>query len=181
MSDNNIRDMYSKRVQQTDSNAKDSGTDMGSAEDALAAIGISVSEAIEGDSSLLRSAGSRDKSICVCGHPVSRHTDTHGAVYCKPTRMECPCKKVRPVLEAEDLRCFLRKTAGSGSMHALTRGMAASAQKEKKVRWAIDLKCDRCKTEASRLVPAPVTQTGFATHHPTGYDALLCEKCLAEI
>ena len=157
------------------------GDELVSVEDALEAIGMTLDEAIEGDAALLRSAGMKSKDVCVCGHPVSRHTDTHGVVYCKPTRMECPCKKVRPVLEAEDLRAFLRKTAGSGSQHALTRGMAASAQRSKKVKWVIDLKCDRCKKKVGRLVPTPVTQSGIAVNYPTGYDALLCETCVDQV
>ena len=168
-----------KLVQQ--SGPEDNDEEMLSAEDALAAIGISLDEAVDGDNSLLRSTGNKSKMICVCGHPASRHTSTAVYVYCKPTRMECPCKKIRPVLEAEDLRCFLRKTAGSGSMHALTRGIAASAQKKKKVRWAIDLECDRCKKQVNRLIPTPVTQSGIAVDHPTGYDALLCEECLDKV
>ena len=179
MNDNTLNDAKNVHVQD---DAQDGVfDDLDTAEDALAAIGISLEDAIDGDNALLRSSGNKSKLVCVCGHPVSRHTETVGVVYCKPTRMECPCKKIRPVLEAEDLRCFLRKTAGSGSMHALTRGMAASAQKEKKVRWVIDLKCDRCKKHVDRLVPTPVTQSGIAVNYPTGHDALLCHSCLGQV
>jgi hypothetical protein len=59
--------------------------------------------------------------------------------------------------------------------------MAASAQRSKKVKWVVDLKCDRCKKKVGRLVPTPVTQSGIAVNYPTGYDALLCETCVDQV
>lgn len=155
--------------------------DLVSGESALAMLGIDLEEALEVDAELRQTVGERSREICVCGHPMSRHTVVNGIVFCKPSRMECPCKKARPVLEAEDMRAFLRKTAGSGPMHALTRGIAASAQKTKKVRWTIDLNCDRCGKATGKVIPTPVTQSGIAVSYATGYDALLCADCREKI
>ena len=122
-----------------------------------------------------------NRQICVCGHPVSRHTVAHGATYCKPTRMECPCKSVRAVLETSDSRPFLRKTEGSGPFHALSRGIRAAIEKGLKISWMVEMKCDRCGEEADNLFPTPVTQNGIATQYATGHDALLCRGCREQV
>jgi len=148
-------------------------------EEMLASMGISMEEAEEANENLrVRPAhGGRDARICICGHGVSRHTVTNGAVYCKPTRMECPCKKVRAVIEAEDTRPFLRRTGGAGAMHALSLGLVGLAQKGRSARWVVDLVCDRCGKEDSNVVPAAVTSNGVGVSYPTGYDVLLCPGC----
>jgi len=151
-----------------------------SAAEALAMLGITLEEVDDADEAL-REKGPRDRRICACGHGVSRHTENYGAVYCKPARMECPCKKVRPVLETNDTRAFLRKTDGMGVQHALTRGIAAAIKRGKSAKWLVELKCDRCGESAEKIIPAPVTQRGISVDHPTGYDALLCPKCSTEV
>lgn len=123
-----------------------------------------------------------DKRVCACGHRVAAHTEIAGVTFCKPARMECPCKKCRPVLEAEDTRVFLRSTRGGGRLHALSQGLYALLQREKKVRWIIEFKCDRCGASTGKpLTPVPVTQSGIATTYPTGYDALLCDECRTSV
>jgi hypothetical protein len=155
------------------------------AEEALEAMGISLEDMEETERKLheqgVRRYRSSDSRICACGHGVSRHTVINGVVYCKPSRMECPCKNCRPVIEVDDTRKFLFRTNGAGPLHALTMGMFASAKSGKNVKWIIDLKCDRCGEQTGTVVPVPVTQNGVATTYPTGYDALLCPKCRVEI
>jgi hypothetical protein len=150
---------------------------------ALEAMGISLEEAIEADAKSRErlSSMARDPRICLCGHATARHTVVNGVVFCKPSRMECPCKKVRPVLEADDTRKFLRRTTGSGALHALTLGIVSHAQTGKSVRWIVDLVCDRCGASDNNVVPAAVTQQGRATNSPTGFDALLCPTCRTEV
>lgn len=150
---------------------------------ALEAMGLTLDEVEKVDEELRSETRRKDRDprICLCGHPIARHTVVNGAVYCKPTRMECPCKNVRPVLEADDVRKFLRKTSGSGALHALTLGILAHAQEGKSVKWTVDLVCDRCKTADENVVPAAVTQQGRATNVPIGYDALLCPMCRTEV
>jgi len=152
------------------------------AADALAQLGMSTDEVDEADADLLeKRARGVDRQVCVCGHGAARHTVSSGVVYCKPSRMECPCKKLRPVLLAEDTRLFIRKTDGQGPAHALSRGIRESANRGRKVSWIVDLVCDRCGTEADRLSPTAVSQRGVATDYATGYDALLCNKCRTEV
>jgi hypothetical protein len=121
----------------------------------------------------------RDNRICVCGHPVARHETTF-ATYCKPSKMECPCKKVRPVLQVGDVRCFLRKTTGSGVFHALGLGLQTAVERGFAVTWLIDQKCDKCGVEGP-ISPVPVTSAGVPKEEATGYDVLICKKCRLEL
>ena len=150
-----------------------------SEKNALEMMGISIEEALEVDNKLTEQNRSRkkDSRICICGHAVVKHTVYGGVVACKPSALTCPCKKVRSVLEAEDTRYFLRKTAGSGAMHALSRGIINSIKTHKSVEWIIPLACDRCGRSENNVVPVPVTQSGYAADEATGFDALLCPEC----
>lgn len=141
---------------------------------------FTIEEAQFEDDRLRSKPAERDGRICLCGHPVGRHTQAGGIVFCKPTRMECPCKSVRAVLDTDDVRPFLRKTEGAGTMHALGRGLAAAVNKNKKVTWLVDMVCDRCKAEGP-VSPVPVTQRGVAMSKATGFDALLCRACRTEV
>lgn len=147
----------------------------------LKAMGLSLDEVRKADGLVREKRHDRDQRVCLCGHAISRHTVTNGVVYCKPGRMECPCKKCRPVLEASDTRKFLRKTSGAGALHALSLGLLAHSETEKPVKWIIELKCDRCQKNDKNVVPVPVTQHGKAVSYATGYDALLCKECRMEI
>ena len=155
---------------------------MSSAKDALAAMGLDVENVLEIDNVLRTRPQVRDGRICLCGHGVTKHTvAANGAVLCKPSKMTCPCRKVRAVIDAEDARPFLRRTQGAGPMHALSRGLAALAQSGKDAQWIIDLVCDRCGEYNESLIPVPVTQQGQATTEATGFDALLCPTCREEV
>jgi hypothetical protein len=154
---------------------------MQSAKDALAAMGLDLDEVVDIDNGLRTRPNTRDGRICLCGHAVSKHTDFgNGVMSCKPSKMDCPCKKCRPVMDVEDVRPFLRKTQGSGSMHAFSRGLAALAMSGKSAQWIVDLTCDRCGEHNGSLVPVPVTAHGIITDYATGHDALLCPTCRSE-
>lgn len=153
---------------------------MTSAKDGLAALGLSVDEAVETDAKLKKKV-CRDPRICICGHAVNKHTVVNGIVMCNPSRMNCPCKSVRPVIEVDDTRRFLRKTTGPGYEHALIRGIAALHEIGKGMRWIEPPKCDRCSATEGRIVPVPITAGKTVAYEATGRDALLCEKCLGEI
>lgn len=144
-------------------------------------LDFSYEEAKEANDQLSKHRLGRDKRVCVCGHPISRHSlNPRGQVVCKPTAMYCPCKEQRAVLEVEDCRDFLFKTAGSAKFHALGRGIAASIEKGHKVEWTIEVACDRCK-EQKPVVPVPVSQSGVPRDEATGFDVLLCRECRQEI
>lgn len=101
----------------------------------LEALGYDVDQLIEQDKQLSKSRA-RNSFVCLCGHPVSRHTtDEEGNVYCKPARMFCHCKQIEHAVEAEDNRSFYRKTNNYGAEHALTRGMLSSITKGKEAIW----------------------------------------------
>ena len=123
----------------------------------------------------------RDARICVCGHPIGRHSlNLRGVLECKPSAMNCPCKDERPVIRAGDVRDFLRKTVGGGSLHALGRGLQTAIEKGHDVEWIVEMKCDRCN-EVGPISPIPVTQNGVSAEYATGYDALLCKACRSEV
>lgn len=156
---------------------------MSSAKDALAAMGLDLDTVLEKDNELRTRPQKRDGRICLCGHGVTKHLvdETNGIVLCKPSKMTCPCKKLRPVIDADDARPFLRRTQGAGPMHALSRGLAALAQNGKDAQWIIELVCDRCGEFNESLIPTPVTKQGVAVVEATGYDALLCPTCREEV
>ena len=145
---------------------------------AFAGLDFTYEDAVAAEEKLLRDGPStqRDKRVCLCGHPISRHTSIAGLVMCKPTRMDCPCKKVRAVLTVQDTRVFLRKTEGSGVLHALGRGMKASVEANKTFEWISPPSCDRCE-KVGHVTPCAVTQRGVIVQMPTGFDALLCQSC----
>lgn len=144
-------------------------------------LDFTFEEAQEANEQLAKSRLGRDKRICICGHPMSRHTlNPRGQVVCKPTAMYCPCKEKRAVLEVEDCRDFLFKTAGSAKFHALGRGITVAIEKGHKVEWIIDIRCDRCGEEKP-IVPVAVSQHGVIRDEATGYDALLCRDCRQQV
>ena len=150
------------------------------AKDALAAMGLNLDDVLEVDSTLRTRPQKRDGRICICGHGLTKHTDYGGGrVSCKPSKMFCPCKQVRAVIDAEDTRPFLRRTQGGGSEHALTRGLAALAASGKEAHWLVDLVCDNCGEFSESIVPVPVTADGRVSgmNDATGYDRLLCPSC----
>lgn len=121
----------------------------------------------------------RDGRICICGHAMSKHSNTYGPVNCKPTRMQCKCRQMRAVLETNDVRVFLRKTSGQGPMHALGRGLQAAIANGNTVEWIIPQECDKCHTPGPiSPVPINMTVTGpSVASEETGYNALLCKTC----
>lgn len=119
----------------------------------------------------------RDARICICGHSVRRHGGMDvGAVYCSPSKMQCPCKHLRVVIETQDTRDFLRKTVGSGAMHALGRGIQTAMEKKHWVKWVIDIKCDKCGKEGP-VSPVPCTKQGVIMNEASEMTALLCSEC----
>jgi hypothetical protein len=154
---------------------------MSTAKDALAAMGISVDEAHEADERL-KDRPTRDPRFCLCGHAINKHTTAAGVITCQPSRMFCPCKNIRAVVEVEDTRLFLRKTTGPGVEHALVRGISALAQVGKEAKWIEPPKCDRCSTTEGQIIPTPMNlHSKTVAYEATGVDALLCTTCREEL
>lgn len=148
---------------------------MTTAREALLALGLDADEVMSVDESLRDRPAVRDGRICLCGHGVTRHNKETG--YCLPSKMGCPCMKLRPVIDTEDTRPFMRKTQGMGSLHALSRGLAAVAMKGKEAHWIIELVCDKCGEFNDSIIPVPVSKQGVVMNEATGLDFLLCPNC----
>lgn len=132
---------------------------------------------------------SKDRRICICGHAMSRHhfNEYQNKHFCKPGQLACPCYTPRAVLEVPNTRYFMRKSLGSGAMHALSRGVAASIEAlgqeewDSRRKWLVEAKCDGCQKE-TKYYPARVKANGEPL--PNGEDvpgqganAFLCEVC----
>lgn len=131
--------------------------------------------------------GGRDGRICACGHPVSRHYEsvvTRDHV-CRPTRMECPCRDLLPVLVTSDTRQFLWKTEGAGAgQHALSRGLAAARVKGAVVELLeAGSTCRSCGAEEVSLRPVAVAGTDIMklSGKPEKRNGLLCEDCVRKL
>jgi len=146
------------------------------AENAFEFFDFSEEETEEAAKAISTEGYDRDGRICACGHPIKRHAIYGGMTSCTPTRLVCPCKASRPVLDVSDTRVFLRKTRGQGSLHALAQGLFAALKAGHKVEWLVEQKCDKCGTEG-KVSPVAVSQQGVTMNEATGYDALLCLTC----
>ena len=149
--------------------------------DALAMTGIELEELQDVGAALLKEAP-KDSRVCICGHSMNKHAVINGYVSCKPSRMSCPCKAVRPVLISTNVRPFMRKSLGSGSAHALMQGFRKAIELDAEISWIEPPTCDYQKNgskcgSTEQVVPCLVTQNGFYTTEPTGYDVFLCVSC----
>lgn len=152
-----------------------------SAIDALAMTGIELEELQDVGAALLKEPP-KDSRVCICGHSMNKHAVINGYVSCKPSRMSCPCKAVRPVLTSTNVRPFMRKSLGSGSAHALMQGFRKAIELDAEISWIEPPTCDYQKNgskcgSTEQVVPCLVTQNGFYTTEPTGYDVFLCVSC----
>jgi hypothetical protein len=139
-------------------------------------LSVSEDEAAEVLKDVEANPRGRDSGICICGHPRSKHVSTHIGTVCSPAKHYCPCKKVRVVLEAPNLRLFLYKTTGADASHALVKGISRSVELGLETNWVGGSVCDHCQKERKVSV-VPVSQRGVEMSEPTGYDVLLCNEC----
>jgi len=149
--------------------------------DALAMIGIELEELQSVGTALLREPN-KDSRVCMCGHGMNKHTVTNGYVLCKPSRMACPCKSTRPVLISSNIRPFMRKSVGSGASHALMQGLRKAIELDAEISWIEPPSCGDQKKgtkcgSTDQVVPCLITQNGFHSDEPTGYDVFLCPPC----
>lgn len=147
----------------------------------LASMGISFEEAKQ-ISETLKTTRLKDDRVCVCGHKMSNHSKTStGLVSCVPSRLQCPCNRMHPVLRSDNLRPFMRKTTGHGVLHALVLGLTKAIEIGATVEWIENpTRCEKCKEEAS-VKPVCVTKQGYKTTESVGWDSLLCDKCFKEL
>jgi hypothetical protein len=132
-------------------------------------LGVDV-EAMGKKEKLLSSRRRRNPYICLCGHPVSRHTVTEqGNVICKPSKMWCHCTRIFNVLATNDTRFFFKMSNGSFQEHALFRGIYSLVPHEgKTVEWVTaNIACFECKKKSENLIPAIIE------YMPDGSEAML--------
>lgn len=149
--------------------------------DALALTGLDLTE-LQDVGNALAVRPIKDSRVCICGHGINKHTNINGYVLCKPSRMNCPCKVTRPVLTCSNIRPFMRRSLGSGSSHALMQGFRKAIELNAEITWIEPPTCDYQKNgvkcgSTNQVVPSLVTQNGFYTTEPMGYDVFLCIEC----
>jgi hypothetical protein len=166
--------------------------------DALAAMGLDPQEIDTHDKSVVNRLGV-DRRICICGHAMDRHkvkstigtdnvipilknNDTTVPFSCTPNAQSCSCRRLIPVLEVSNTKYFLKKTTGSGELHALTRGIRALSKiKDHTMNWLVEPTCLLCGCTGvhERIVPAVFNsdKTLKQTEGSIGYDDFICQKC----
>ena len=155
------------------------------------ALGLSEEEVSSARERMTNDRPVRDGRICICGHAAGRHRQALGVTRCQPARMNCPCRTLGVVAEVSDTRGFIAKTTGTGTDHALLRGVVSAERLAEKqggkleIEWVVDLECQRCafeKKESEGLVlPAAVTGSGFISEKPEAKNTLLCERCIGDL
>jgi hypothetical protein len=158
-----------------------------SALEALAAMGIEPETIDTHDISTVNRLGV-DRRICMCGHALDRHkaeatlgwdkpipilkwNNPSDPFKCTPNAQSCSCRRLIPVLEVSNTKYFLKKTNGSGELHALTRGLRALAKVQNHImKWLVT---------TDRIVPACFNKdkTIRTEEGSIGYDDFICQKC----
>jgi hypothetical protein len=166
--------------------------------DMLADMGIDPHEIDTHDTSLVNKQGV-DRRICICGHAMDRHkaaatigwekpvailkwSDPTEPFKCTPNAQSCSCRRLIPVLEVSNTKYFLKKTNGSGELHALTRGLRALAKVQNHImKWLVEPTCVICEATGTtdRIVPACFNKdkTIRTEEGSIGYDDFICQKC----
>ncbi len=124
----------------------------------------------------------RDAGICICGHPSTRHTFVaeRNRWACQPAKHICTCLTRNDVLEASDIRFFLRTLLGNGAEHAFSRGVAAARAAGIELEIIGTPKCEPCKAEGVPLSPVVVNEAGRVVHdmyNITGHNVFMCRDC----
>ncbi len=145
---------------------------------ALSALGLTSEQVTNVDRQLRDRPEARDPRVCICGHSFSRHYMAGGVSICKPSKMKCKCTYPMYVLETNDTRAFLRKTSGSGAFHALSRGIAATENHGKKIKWLIPvpIECFECGSTTGVTI-TPVSENKIPIEVESSRNAFLCISC----
>jgi hypothetical protein len=125
------------------------------------------------------------RRVCLCGHPIKAHIDD---ALCSPTRIDCHCRTLRPVIEVDDTRNFVFKTRGFRE-HALMSGMSRTTMSDKKWKWLPgEPRCDACGEINTHIQPVLVDVVkdavvmdieSWGDDPPRRLvDRLLCFRCL---
>lgn len=119
----------------------------------------------------------QNREVCICGHPMSHHeTIYEGMDTCQESKMYCPCKYKKAVLEVDDLRAFKFSTEGFGRDHALWKGLKKLRKMGKQATTLVDSTCWRCFQEAP-IEPVPLTQENRVSRYAQARNVMLCTRC----
>lgn len=122
------------------------------------------------------------KSICLCGHGVSRHVYVSSNYkVCMVAKGYCGCQQVIPLVKVKDTRTFLFTTTGYGPKHALIRGIRAYELKGHAVKFVRPPLCMGCGATSGPLHPVALTPSGMASDTPYGRNVIACSDCLRKI
>lgn len=122
------------------------------------------------------------KSICLCGHGVSRHVYVSSDYkVCMVAKSYCGCQTAIPLVKVKDTRTFLFTTTGYGPKHALIRGIRAYELKGQAVKFIRPPMCMGCGTTSGPLHPVALSPTGMAANMPYGRNVIACSNCLRKI
>lgn len=128
------------------------------------------------------SRGLTDKRICVCGHPIIRHSKGESGYWaCTWGKLWCPCQAPIPVLTASNVKFFQMRTRGVGERHALSLGIYKSIKNEIELAFTPDVACFKCDMRKPSLKPVSLDRNFRVLDIPGHYNGLFCPECLFEM
>lgn len=117
------------------------------------------------------------REICVCGHPMAHHETVYeGLDSCQESKMFCPCRHKKAVLEAEDLRAFKFSSEGYGRDHALWKGLKKLRNMGKGAVALVDSRCWKCFEERP-IEPVSLTPENRVSRQPQARNVMVCMQC----
>lgn len=134
----------------------------------------------------------KSREVCVCGHSINHHSQTSaGLSVCNPGNTACRCSTARGVLVAENLRLFMFGTTGSGTDHALSKGMLACFGASAGFEWIEkpDVLCDKCQEPTAMPIPVALLELTSEDGKPMysisdttqKMNKILCRECVTKI
>ena len=121
----------------------------------------------------------KDRTVCVCGHPMTYHASIGDVHVCTPAKSRCRCTKSRAILNSTNLRRFMYTTEGVGVNHALGKSIAACRADGVGFEWiGGEIKCDICLEVTQEPIPIAVDTTfDKPATQSTGTDKIICIGC----
>ena len=117
------------------------------------------------------------REVCVCGHPMAHHESVYeGLDSCQESKMFCPCRFKKAVLEVEDLRAFKFSSEGYGRDHALWKGLKKLRTMGKGATALVDSTCWKC-LEKRPIEPVSITPGNLVSRQPQARNVMVCIPC----
>jgi len=131
------------------------------------------------DTSLGAVVDGRDyqKQICLCGHPMSGHSQVGDRSMCSFGKTYCRCQSPVAVIATSDLRYFKKLTRGSGADHALSLGCYSAIKAGKSVKWLAEPKCFKCHSSELAIKPVAINLQNRVSFSSGEINVLLCRPC----